>query len=78
MKNFSELIGLRRSHRKFTTEPVDENSIKALLRSALIAPSSKGLHSYEFVVVKDRDNLQALSAPPLTPEELNAIDAALM
>lgn len=61
MKNFSELIGLRRSHRKFTTEPVDENSIKALLRSALIAPSSKGLHSYEFVVVKDRDNLQALS-----------------
>lgn len=55
------MIGLRRSHRKFTAEAVDENSIRMLMRSALIAPTSKGLHGYEFVIVSDKAHLLSLS-----------------
>ena len=53
MKDFSELISVRRSHRKFTEEPIAEGDLQKIMRSALMAPSSKGLHSYEFVTVTD-------------------------
>lgn len=47
--------------RKFTDELIDPESVKLLLRSALIAPTSKGMHSPEFVVVEDKQMLNALS-----------------
>ena len=53
MKDFSELISVRRSHRKFTEEAVSEDDLRLIVRAGLIAPSSKGLHACEFVVVRD-------------------------
>lgn len=61
MKDFSELIKTRRSMRQFTEELLSGDDVKLLLRAGLMAPSSKGLHSYEFVVVEDKQMLQALS-----------------
>lgn len=61
MNSISELLTLRRSHRKFTEEKVSEENVRQLMRAALMAPSSKGLHSYEFVVVQNTDTIQALS-----------------
>ncbi len=61
MEKFSELLSVRRSIRKFTDEPIDAEDVRLLLRAGLIAPSSKGMHSYEFVVVEDARMLQALS-----------------
>lgn len=61
MKDFSELISIRRSHRKFTGEPVSEEMLQKILRAGLMAPSSKGLHSYEFVAVTEKEKIEALS-----------------
>lgn len=61
MDSFSELIKMRRSMRKFTDEPIDADDVRLLLRSGLIAPSSKGTHSFEFVVVEDKEMLRAMS-----------------
>ncbi len=61
MDNFSELIKVRRSMRKFTDEQISAEDVRLLLRAGLIAPSSKGMHSYEFVVVEDPKMLEALS-----------------
>ena len=47
--------------RKFTPELLSGDEVKLLLRAALMAPSSKGLHSWEFVVVDDKNMLQQLS-----------------
>ncbi len=47
--------------RKFTDESLSEEDVRTIMRAALMAPSSKGLHSYEFIVVDDRDKLLALS-----------------
>ena len=58
---FSELIKTRRSMRQFTDELLSGDDVKLLLRAGLMAPSSKGLHSYEFVVVEDKQMLAALS-----------------
>ncbi|MBQ7181266.1 MAG: nitroreductase family protein [Bacteroidaceae bacterium] len=61
MESFSELIRLRRSMRKFSAEHVDADDARLLLRAGLMAPSSKGLHSWEFVVVEDAHAIEALS-----------------
>ena len=61
MKDFSELIKTRRSMRQFTEELLSGDDVKLLLRAGLMAPCSKGLHSYEFIVVEDKQMLQALS-----------------
>ena len=51
MEKFSELIRIRRSMRKFTEEELNQDEVVALLRAALISPSSKGVRPWEFVVV---------------------------
>lgn len=58
---FSELIQTRRSMRQFTEELLSGDDVKMLLRAGLMSPSSKGLHSYEFIVVEDKQMLSALS-----------------
>lgn len=61
MENFSQLVQTRRSMRKFTDEKVSREDLQLLLRAALMAPSSKGLHSWQFVVVEDKALIEALS-----------------
>ena len=61
MKQFLELVVNRRSHRKFTDENISEEHIQQLLDAALMAPTSKGLHSYSFCVVEDKELLVRLS-----------------
>jgi len=48
--------------RKFTDQPLDEEQKRLILRSALIAPSSKNTRPWEFVAVEDRLTLEKLSA----------------
>ncbi len=61
MENFSELVRLRRSMRKFTDEPLTPEQVEHLLKAALMAPSSKGKHAWHFVVVDDKEMLAELS-----------------
>jgi len=61
MENFKDLITIRRSHRKFTDEKLSSDDVALILRAGLMAPSSKGMHSYEFVVVDNPKHLEALS-----------------
>ena len=74
MNTFSELVSQRRSHRKFTAEPVSDKQVRTLLRSALMAPSSKGLHSYEFVVVDQPQDIQSLSLGEMVMRRLQKLD----
>ena len=61
MEKFSELIKIRRSMRKFTAEKLTEEQLKTILRAALMSPSSKGTHCWQFVVVQDEETLAQLS-----------------
>lgn len=61
MDNFQSLIIKRRSIRHFTTEPVDENDVKAILEAGLLAPTSKSSRAWQFIVVDDPEKLTQLS-----------------
>ena len=53
MKDFHELLRLRRSTRKFTEQEIASDDVKTIMEAALMAPSSKRSLSWEFVLVED-------------------------
>jgi nitroreductase len=61
MTDFKDLAQLRRSHRKFTTEEIDAEDVKLILRAGLMAPTSKGQRAWQFVVVDDKTDIEKLS-----------------
>ncbi len=63
MKGMIYMIGFlkkRRSIRKYKDVEV-EKKLDKILKAALLAPSSKGLRTWEFIVVDDKEKLINLS-----------------
>lgn len=56
-----DLIFARRSIRKYATEPVSEADVKTLLEAAMAAPSASNLKPWHFVLVTERETLNALA-----------------
>ena len=61
MKDFKELVQMRRSHRKFTEEEIDAEDVRLILRAALMSPTSKGQRGWQFVVVEDKTDIEKLA-----------------
>lgn len=55
------LMRQRRSVRKYTDEEIPEERITEILQAGLLAPSSRAIFPYEFIVVRDEDMLLQLS-----------------
>lgn len=58
---FYDLIKSRRSIRKFQGREVEKEKTDAILKSALLAPSSRARRPWEFIAVTDRELLKKLS-----------------
>lgn len=61
MDSFHDLLINRRSIRRYTSEPVDPQHVRLILEAALMAPSSKSVRPWQFVVVEDKAVLAELS-----------------
>jgi len=61
MNTFFELLKTRRSIRKYKAQAVEPEKVEFLLKSALMAPSSKRLMPWHFVVVTEPAMLKKLS-----------------
>jgi len=61
MNSFASLITQRRSTRNFTNEPLSPEHVALIIKAALMAPTSKNAHSWQFVVVEDRDVIRRLA-----------------
>ena len=59
--DFLEVIEKRHSVRKYSDRPVEKAVLDAIIRVAQTAPSSRNSRSTAFMVVEDRDTLDALS-----------------
>jgi len=51
----------RRSVRRFENAPVEEEKLQLFLQAAMQAPSAPHAQPWEFVAIKDKDALKALS-----------------
>jgi len=56
-----EAILTRRSRRKYTEDEVSEEQIRLLLDAAMSAPSARNTQPWHYVVVTDRDVLNAMA-----------------
>ncbi|MFO7986876.1 MAG: nitroreductase family protein [Desulfatiglandaceae bacterium] len=56
-----DIIRQRRSIRKFTTDPVSDQVIDALLEAARLAPSGSNLQPWRFIVVKSEETKEKLN-----------------
>ena len=61
MNNFISLITHRRSTRKFKEEPLSPEQVALILKAALMAPTSKSAHSWQFVVVEEKTMINQLA-----------------
>lgn len=61
MSSFFDLIKARRSTRKFQDRPIPADLKETLLNGVLMSPASKRSNPWSFIVVENRDTLQALS-----------------
>ena len=59
--DFLEVIEKRRSVRKYADKPVEREILDAIVRVAQTAPSSRNSKSSAFMIVEDKDTLEALS-----------------
>ena len=59
--DFLEVIEKRHSVRKYSDIPVEKEILDAIVRVAQTAPSSRNSKSSAFMIVEDRDTLDALS-----------------
>ena len=66
---FEDLVCIRRSHRRFTEEPVSENDLRSILRAALMAPTGHGARNWQFITVRDADTWRSFprSVRPAPP-----------
>lgn len=55
------LLMKRRSIRKYTEKPVDDEMIQRIIEAALLAPSSKKSQPWEFIVVKEKQLMNQLA-----------------
>lgn len=70
--DFKDLIKQRRSIRKYTEQELDQDQVVAIMRAALMCPSSKSTRGWEFVLVDDKQMLQQLAGTRKMGAELVA------
>lgn len=61
MTNFHDLLINRHSIRKYTDEKISGEDVKLIMEAALMAPSSKRSKPWEFLLVEDKEKLEAIS-----------------
>lgn len=58
--NVIEAILTRRSVRKYTGEPLKDDELKLILRAGFYAPSAHNHRPWHFIVIKDRELIEAI------------------
>lgn len=61
MTDFKDLVQIRRSHRKFTSQELEPDEVRLILRAALMAPTSKGQWAWQFIVVDNKQDIEKLA-----------------
>lgn len=59
--DFLEVIDKRHSVRRYSDRPVERELLDAIVRIAQTAPSSRNSQSTSFVIIEDKDTIEALS-----------------
>lgn len=68
----------RRSIRKYTGQPVSDETIETLLRAGMAAPSAGNEQPWHFIVIRDRTTLEAITRFHPYAQMLHGADCAIV
>ncbi|MBN1498959.1 MAG: nitroreductase family protein [Spirochaetes bacterium] len=57
-----EFLQKRKSRRFYLDKPVEKEVIEKLVQAALLSPSSRNLHPWDFIIVQDKGMIEKLAA----------------
>lgn len=60
--NLLDIMRSRRSVRKYTGEPIADESMEAILQAGLLSASSRGFRPWEFIVVRNKETLEKMAS----------------
>src|SRR5215831_10774829 len=69
-KKFSDAVRERRATPAFSSDPVDDEDLKKILRAGLESPSSYNLQPWRFVLVRDPEQRKRLRAAAMNQEQV--------
>lgn len=75
---FFEVLKKRRSIRRFQDKPVPRELVEKLLEAAFLSPSSHNKRPWHFIVVDDKEKLEALSRAKLGASGLKTAPLAIV
>ncbi|MCA6213791.1 NAD(P)H nitroreductase [Thermococcus bergensis] len=75
---FFEVLKKRRSIRRFQDKPVPKELVEKLLEAAFLSPSSYNKRPWHFVVIDDKEKLEALSRAKLGASGLKTAPVAIV
>jgi len=58
---FDDLIKVRHSCRNYSSEPLEEKTIEAILEAGRVAPSAQNKQCWRYIVVKDAETIRKLA-----------------
>jgi nitroreductase len=61
MNSFAELAQNRRTIRQFSEEKLTPEEVELIMRTALLAPTSRNCRAWKFVLVEDKEMLRQLA-----------------
>ena len=74
-----EIMRKRRSVRKYTGEMIPEKDLEKVLQAGLLSPSGRSLRPWEFILVRDKETLRAMSECRAgAAKMLEGVDAAIV
>ncbi|MDD4077202.1 MAG: nitroreductase family protein [Bacilli bacterium] len=66
-----DIINRRRSVRSFLDKPIEKEKIELLMRAAMQAPSARNQQPWHFVIIQERETLQAIATISRNVQMLN-------
>lgn len=61
MESLHDLLVHRHSIRKYTDQPISAEDVTTILEAALLAPSSKSVRPWQFILVENKETLEKLA-----------------
>lgn len=68
--DMKDLLRQRRSIRKYTSTPIEKETVDQLIRAALLSPTSRNARPWEFILVEDQEILEELSVAKVGAQPL--------
>lgn len=77
-KSIMDVIHQRTSIRKYQTRPVTKEQLETLVKAGMAAPSAMNKQPWQFIIVEDKDILQALGKDIQTSKMVQQAPAAII